>query len=510
MTEKLAVAQVALTPEQQVIQASRDKWEKENPGKSYLTPEGPTLGPEDISRLEAAAEAYGFDKYDRQNIAEVYSGIRGVGVKREEELRGKYAADEYQTPAIEDLIRQKQNLAMEQERQRFIEESLPYPPDAKGRHKKRIDKQREQLLAMLSRSPDEFNALQTDWQAYEDVLHTNELDRLQGEALGDDKGFKAVEQRTRIKNEMAEINGRNGDVFEYMAQYDVENDPRLAEIIKKYRESISRNSEDEDLTDADKVIAFHDFNWRLGEMIAAKAQAEGAPLSDEAVSRETQAASPYIESWLEAIAESKNDPWADLKEYRQKETAYNSWDNRRRKAVEYLAPMVLLRSVQARLSGENNAEQQEKQSLDPEETIKTILDPGKIGNRNGAKALLHGDELSPTDVELYNKGVRGQLELARNYSRHQNNVLKAALIFNALAVGGYQNVSSNLAAAWDRIPEKDRRTAFKKVTLGKAVTWSVKTRRLARRAAQRAEKNRGQAEVLKSQDLVKEVIAKDK
>jgi len=211
------------------------------------------------------------------------------------------------------------------------------------------------------------------------------------------------------------------------------------------------------------------------------------------------------------MAETSGNPLADLKTYKEKERAYRSWDQHRRPAVEFLAPMVLLRSVQRRFSGGEAPQQTEQPPIDAEQTLKTILDPNNIGAKNGANALLHGNELSPTDVRLYSKGVRSQLEQVRNYSRHQDPILKAAMYSKALLVGGLQSLSADISIAWDRIPEKDRRRAFKKITLGKGITWSVKARRLARQTAQRLDKGSYlNIPVLKVESTAPELIKKDK
>jgi hypothetical protein len=81
------------------------------------------------------------------------------------------------------------------------------------------------------------------------------------------------------------------------------------------------------------------------------------------------------------------------------------------------------------------------------------------------------------------------LEQARTYSRHQGDVMKAALLVNALAVGGAQE----LMGAWESLSESERTKEFKKKMFGKAAVGSLLAKQLAAKAAQKAKSGAGAA-----------------
>jgi hypothetical protein len=254
-----------LTSEQRAVQQQRDQWTEANPGKSYRGSEWLNLGPEDIAHIQAAAERYGFDDVDRKSVEASYGRLQEVGTQRAADLRQKYEAEGYTGEAFEKLIGDKTARTVEDARLGLIERALPYPDSPKRRDIKKIDKKRENLQAMLVKSPDDFHTLQAEWSLYEDVAHTAELDRLHGEALKDDKSLKATHERSRIKYEMAELDDNNGGVLEFVADLPIEGDARTAEVLKTFQERAGRHSEDEDLLDADRLQALN--RWRTWRCI---------------------------------------------------------------------------------------------------------------------------------------------------------------------------------------------------------------------------------------------------
>ena len=468
-----------LTTEQQAIQQQRDQWTEANPGTSYRGSEWLNLGPEDIVHIQAAAERYGFDDVDRKSVEATYSKLQELGTGRETELRAKYEAEGYSGEAFEKLIKDKTAQTVEESRIGLIERALPYPENPKRRDIRKINKKRANLSAMLTKSPDDFATMQAEWSLYEDVRHTAELDRLHGEALKDDKGLKAGHERARIKSEMAELDDKNGGVLEFVADLPIEGDERTAEVLETFQEKARRHQEDEDLLDADSLQALNDFKWRLGELWAQQSATAGSRLTDEQIKAKGEQAAPYIEDWLAAIAENGGDPLAELASYKNKERAFENWDKRRRQAAEYLAPVIMMRSVRNLMS-------RQPESFAPEfsasATVKAVLDPNLIGEKNGARALRGQDSLSAEDAKVYKSGILGQLETARSYSRHQGNFMKGALWFNAITVGAYNSLSDY----WDRLSEEEKKRELRKKMAGKAAVGTVLAKRIAAKAAQKA------------------------
>ena len=111
-----------------------------------------------------------------------------------------------------------------------------------------------------------------------------------------------------------------------------------------------------------------------------------------------------------------------------------------------------------------------------------MLDPNLIGEKNGASALRSQDSLSAEDAKVYKSGILGQLETARNYSRHQGNFMKGALWFNAITVGAYNSLSDY----WDRLSEEEKKRELRKKMAGKAAVGTVLAKRIAAKAAQKA------------------------
>ena len=468
-----------LTPEQQAIQGQRDQWTEANPGKSYRGSEWLNLGPEDIAYIQAEADRYSFDLADRKSVVVSYAKLEEMQAGRQAELRQKYQAEGYSGAAFEKLIQEKTAQTVEEARTTLVEQALPVIQNPNRRDRKRIQKQRDDLLSMLSKNREDFDTLQAAWTLYEDVQHTAELDRLHGEALKDDKGLKAAPERSRIKSEMAELDDRNGGVLEFVADLPIEGDARTAEILKTFQERTGRHKEDEDLLDANSLQALNDFKWRLGELFAHESEAAGHRLTDEQIGAKCQEAAPNIEKWLEAIAENGGDPLAELASYKNKERAFENWDKRRRQAAEYLAPVIMMRSVRNLMS-------RQPESFAPEfsasATVKAVLDPNLIGEKNGARALRGQDSLSAEDAKVYKSGILGQLETARSYSRHQGNFMKGALWFNAITVGAYNSLSDY----WDRLSEEEKKRELRKKMAGKAAVGTVLAKRIAAKAAQKA------------------------
>jgi hypothetical protein len=468
-----------LTSEQRAVQQQRDQWTEANPGKSYRGSEWLNLGPEDIAHIQAAAERYGFDDVDRKSVEASYGRLQEVGTQRAADLRRKYEAEGYTGEAFEKLIGDKTARTVEDARLGLIERALPYPDSPKRRDIKKIDKKRENLQAMLVKSPDDFHTLQAEWSLYEDVAHTAELDRLHGEALKDDKSLKATHERSRIKYEMAELDDNNGGVLEFVADLPIEGDARTAEVLKTFQERAGRHSEDEDLLDADRLQALNDFKWRLGELWAQQSATAGSRLTDEQIKAKGDEAAPYIEDWLEAIAENGGDPLADLAAYKNKERAFENWDRRRRQAAEYLAPVIMMRSVRNLM---RHRPETSDLKFDLGKTVKAVLDPNLIGEKNGASALRNQDNLTADDAKVYKSGILGQLETARNHSRHQGNMMKSALIFNAITIGAYNSLSDY----WDRLSEEEKKRELRKKMLGKAAVGTALAKRIAAKAAKKA------------------------
>jgi hypothetical protein len=468
-----------LTPEQQAVQRQQDAWAEAHPGKSYRNSEWLNLGPEDIAYIEAEADRYSFDIVDRKSIVESYTKLEELKVQREAELRQKYEAEGYSGAAFEKLIAEKTAQTVNDTRLELIEQALPVIVNANRRDRKRIEKQRQNLFSILDKSREDFDTLQSVWSLYEDVQHTEELDRLHGEALKDDKKLKATTERSRIKQEMAELDDNNGGVLEYMAGLPIDGDERTAEVLRTYQEKVERHGQDDDLLDADNLQAFNDFRWRLGELFADQAAAAGKPLTDEQIRAKCEEADPYIEDWLDAIADNGGDPMGELSRYKTKETAFQNWDERRRQAAEYLAPVIMMRSVR-------NLMRRSPEASAPEfhvsKTVKAVLDPNKIGERNGARALRDQDKLTDDDARVYRAGVRGQLETAIRYSRHQGNVMKAALVFNAITIGAYNSLSDH----WDRLSESEKQKELRKKMLGKAVVSKALAKKIAAKAAKKS------------------------
>jgi hypothetical protein len=458
-----AIVPAQLTPEQQVVQTQRDEWEEEFPGKPYRGAEWLNLGPEDVVRIERGAKGNGFDSFDRQSIVEFYNKLQAIKSQREFELSKKYQAELFKRQQIDSLP------------------ALQYPPDAKRRQKKQIDGKREQLYALLSKNPDDFAALQAEWNLYEDVMHTKELDRQHEQALADDKGLKVSEERARLRGELSELSERNGDALEYISQLPIEGDPKITELIKNYKESSQRHQTDQDLLDADYAMACKEFEAQLGQIFTAK---EPNLEPKELESRIDQAAS-HVEDWLDSMQGAEHDPLADLATYKQKEAAYQSWEKRRRQAIEVLGPVVVMRSIESKIKGLFEKSSPAEASIEGDQALKIVLDPRNIGAKNGANVLRNGDKLSEGDINMYQAGVLGQIELARHYSQHQHNIMKAALILNALAIGGAEDIASAWSYAWEKMPEEQKSKEFKKKMYGKVSVGFFFTRRLSAKAAQK-------------------------
>jgi hypothetical protein len=471
--------QAPLTPEQEAIQTQRAQWAAENPGKSYLTPEGPTIGPEDKKRLEAEAENYGFDSFVRSNLVETYQAIQNEGANREAAIRKKLQApgENYSPNVIERLAAKARADATDLARSKLIEIAVPIPGKVSRGEASKINTQREQLLSMLSKSPEEFSAIQADWQAYEDIQHTNTIGDIQSEALKDDKKLNAVQEKKRLKKKVEQLEDKYSGSLEYISKLGLESDAKAVEILKIYQESLARHKSDEEYIEADQNQAFDSL---VDLLLAARQDEAGSPLTAEAVEKKVQEATPYLETWLESIAAAEGDPLADISDYKNKQRAYELWDQRRQQAVEYLGPVVLLRTVQNMLH--RQPEQKTATPAEAGKVLKTLLDPRRIGEKNGGHALRHAEELSDRDVNVYRSGIMGQLEQARTYSRHQGSIMKTALMVNALAVGGAQELDS----MWYSLSESERSKEFKKKMLGKAAVGSLLAKRLAAKAAQKA------------------------
>jgi len=472
-----------LTPAEQAIQAQRDQWSAENPGKSYLTPEGPTIGPEDMARLQAEAKDYDLDSFDRKNIAESYKVIQETGAGREKELKQKYEAEGYSGEAFDKMIADKTAETVEGLKAKVIESAFPIPAEAKKREVKKINKRRDQLAAMLNRSPEEFAQLQADWQAYEDIKHTEALSDVQTEALKDDKGLKATEQRARLAADKEMLEGRNGEALEFMSQFGLEDNEDAAYLLRNFKGKIKSHKEDKDLQDADFLFASQALKQKLGELISA----QNPGISQEELKAKLEEAGVHADNWLEAVDDTPYDPIADLKEFKNKQRAHELWDSRRRQAVEYLGPVVVMRTVQNMLK--RQPEQAKTTPAEGGKALKIILDPRGIAANNGGHVLRRGEDLSGRDVNVYKAGILGQLEQARTYSRHQGDVMKAALLVNALAVGGAQE----LMGAWESLSESERAKEFKKKMFGKAAVGSLLAKQLAAKAAQKAKSGAGAA-----------------
>jgi hypothetical protein len=458
-----------MTTEQQAIRANREEWEKDYPAKSYLTPEGPTIGPEDLARLEAEAKNYDFDRYRRKEIIESYEEILQAVGKSETDLRAELAEDNYPDHVVAELVAEVRDETLKAQLKKQIESHEPYPWNASRRDKKAVDKHRDNVQSILSKSPAEFTQLQVDWQAYEDIEAAKEQDRLHAQANEDDAKKNAKKERAERRKEMDEIDVRNGGALEHLSQYDIEKDARTAEILQDYKSRLARNKDKPIKLKADRLTAFHDLKWRLGEVLA------DSGLTEEEITSRTAESDDSLIDWLDSMAD-EHDPLKDLEDFKNKQRAHENWDSRRRAAVEVLAPVVLGRLVQRKF-----LEIAEKAAEIPisGKLVDILLDSRKIGANNGAHMLRRGDRLSESDTNVNKAGIMGQLELAASLSR--GNLIKAALHLKEFALAG----NDHLFIAWDKMHEAEQRKAVRKKMYGKAAVGAAVSRRIAKKAAKR-------------------------
>ncbi len=423
--------------------------------------------PEDWQRIKSEAKEF-FDQFEN---VEGVEALRQAVSRHGSEVQAAMQQQLEELGLTSDIEPAVQNAKADKAAQ-LVEAALPYPDDVRRGDRKDIDRQRASLAKMLAMSDEQFSNLSQDWQAHE-------VSTLHGEALAEDKNYKAGEQRKAVKQELRGLDEKYGGVLPEISALPLDKEPggALQTALGGYGERTQKINAGpaSELINKDflKQANAAQLVKELEASLTEKYQAQG--LSEAQIQAKLAESHSSLETWVKGM-DGQTSALGDLDKLEQQGNKEKMLTAKRHKIGEYIGSALLMRAIKGTF--ERGKSNETKTEINVTEVLAHGIDHNGSRGVAGAETLRNGEKAGSLGGR-----VMAQLETARQLSRNEGTLMRSLIYLAAVE----RSLGDSFVSTWDAIPAERKKQARKKLMLGMAATSSA-IARMSAKAAQKARK----------------------